>query len=408
MNQHGRELLLKIFKIWQENPDAGRQVSTLITRASALPYFEASGVEAKEELHAFLKNAEHAGCITLTWGRFAKSHLLERIVLLDGAKLGEFLGMPLASVLTNEAAKILKPEISGRFDWIGDLLNEILDLWCVGKPAHGLRVEQVQEARELLRALEAVSAGHQEGCDKRTFSARYIGDSKSLERIQSRFARIWQRQFGGDDLDSDELLESLGISKFPHPLLFKGPISIISGGESFNCFKVSPYIGFPPQAIEKIEFAELPSYVLTVENFASFNRHVAEVSDMGLIIYIGGFPSPCKAKVFKMLDAVLPKTVGFYHWGDLDLGGLRITTRLNNFVSRDVTPHLMSREILETFGEASDKLNRNMLIHLGKKYEWIMPIVESMLSFDPPRTLEQENVDPSAPLVGKYLRQSER
>lgn len=404
MSRHGKELLLKIFRIWQENPDAGHQVSIPITRTSALPYFEAADVEAKEELHAFLKNAEYAGCIALTWGKHSKAHLLERVALVDGAKLGDFLGMPLASVLTDEAAKILKPEISGRFDWIGGLLDEILDLWRMGKPAHGLRIDQVQDTRELLRALEAVCAGHQEGLDMRTFSARHVGDSKSFERIQSRFARIWQRQFGGDDLGPIELLESLGISKFPHPLLFKGPISILSGGESFNCSNIKPYIGFPPQAIEKIEFAELPSYVLTVENLASFNRHVAEVSDMGLVIYIGGFPSPCKAKVFKILDAVLPKTVDFYHWGDLDLGGLRIIIRLNSFVSRDVTPHLMSREILETFGEASDKLNRNMLIHLGKKYEWIMPIVESMLSFDPPRTLEQENVDPSAPLVGKYLR----
>jgi hypothetical protein len=53
------------------------------------------------------------------------------------------------------------------------------------------------------------------------------------------------------------------------------------------------------------------------------NRHVVEVSDMGLIIYIGGFPSPSKARVFKMLDVVLPKTVDFYHWGDLDLGGTK-------------------------------------------------------------------------------------
>jgi len=398
MSQYGRELLLKLFRIWQEDPSACRQVSIPITRASALPYFEADSVETKEELHAFLNNAVYADCITLTWGKHSKAHLLERVTLVDGAKLGDFLGVALASVLTDAAERLLKPEVSGRVDWIGGLLDEILDLWRVGKPAHGLRVEQVQETRELLRALEAVCAGYQDGCDMRTFSARYVGDSKALERMQSRFARIWQRYVGGDDLDSGELLESLGISKFPHPLLFKGPISIVSGGESFNCSKIKPYIGFPPQAIENIEFAELPSYVLTVENYASFNRHVAEVSDMGLVIYIAGFPSSSKAKVFKMLDVVLPKTVNFYHWGDIDLGGVRITARLNDFVSRDVTPHLMCREILEEFGEASDKVNRNMLTHLGEKYELILPIVESMLSFDPPRTLEQENVDPAPPL----------
>jgi Wadjet anti plasmid transformation system JetA-like protein len=398
MSRHGRELLLKVFRTWQENPDAARQISTPITRASALPYFEAGGVEAKEELHALLRNAEHSGCIVLTWGRFAKSHLLERITLLDGSQLATFLGLPLASVQADTAGKILRSELSGDQPWIGNLLDEILNLWHIGKPAHGLRVEQVQETRELFRALEAVCAGKQDGCDMRTFSARHVGDSKAVEKMQSRFARIWQRQFGGDDLDPGELYESLGISKFPHPLLFKGAITIVSGDEPFNCTKARPYIGFPPQAIEKLEFIEIPSYVLTVENFASFNRYAAEVSDNGLVIYTGGFPSPSKARLFKMLDAELPETVEFYHWGDLDLGGLRIVVRLQNFMRRKVRPHLMNRELLELSGDSNDKISKDKLLALAGKHSWVMPFVESILSFEPPRTLEQENIDPESPI----------
>jgi hypothetical protein len=398
MSRQGRELLLKLFRTWQENPDAARQVSTPITRASALPYFETGGMEAKEELHAFLRNAEHFGCIALTWGRFTKSHLLERITLLDGPQLAKFLELPLASVQADTAGKVLRSELSGDQPWIGALLDEILGLWHIGKPALGLRVEQVQETRELLRALEAVCAGKQEGCDMRTFSARYVGDSKAVERMQSRFARIWQRQFDGDDLEPDELYESLGISKFPHPLLFKGPITIISSGEPFNCSKAHPYIGFPPQAVEQLAFPEAPSYVLTIENFASFNRYVAEVSDNGLIIYTGGFPSPSKAKLFKMLDTELPEHVEFYHWGDVDLGGLRIIVRLQSLINRKIIPHLMDHGRMEIFGVDNDKISRDKLKKLATKHDWTQPFVDSILSFNPPRTLEQENIDPASPV----------
>lgn len=398
MSRQGRELLLKVFRTWQENPDAARQVSTPITRSSALPYFETGGMEAKEELHAFLRNAEHFGSITLTWGRFTKSHLLERITLLDGPQLATFLELPLASVQADTAGKVLRSELSGDQPWIGALLDEMLDLWHIGKPAQGLRVEQVQETRELLRALEAVCAGKQEGCDMRTFSARHVGGSKAVEKMKSRFARIWQRQFGGDDLDPDELYESLGISKFPHPLLFKGAITIVSGDEPFNCTKVRPYIGFPPQAIDKLEFIKIPSYVLTVENLASFNRYAAEVSDNGLVIYTGGFPSPSKARLFKMLDAELPEAVEFYHWGDLDLGGLRIVVRLQSFIRRKVRPHLMNRELLELSGDTNDKISKDKLLALAGEHSWVMPFVESILSFEPPRTLEQENIDPESPI----------
>lgn len=398
MSLYGRELLIKIFKTWQENPSANKQVSVPITRTRALSYFEAESVDAKDALHAFLRNAEHSGSITLTWGKFAKSHLLDRITLQDAFKLADFLGLPLASVQADTAGKVLRSELSGDQPWIGALLDEILNFWHIGKPAHGLRVEQVQETRELLRALEAVSAGKQEGCDMRTFSARHVGDSKAVEKMKSRFARIWQRQFGGDDLDPDELYESLGISKFPHPLLFKGAITIVSGDEPFNCTKARPYIGFPPQAINKLEFIEIPSYVLTVENFASFSRYAAEVSDNGLVIYTGGFPSPSKARLFKMLDAELPETVEFYHWGDLDLGGLRIVVRLQSFMRRKVRPHLMNRELLELSGDTNDKISKDKLLALAGKHSWVMPFVESILSFEPPRTLEQENIDPESPI----------
>jgi hypothetical protein len=36
------------------------------------------------------------------------------------------------------------------------------------------------------------------------------------------------------------------------------------------------YFGIPPQEASRIGLREMPRYVLTIENYASFHRHIAE------------------------------------------------------------------------------------------------------------------------------------
>ena len=397
MSRHGEELLLKIFRRWEADPAPGAPVTVPITRSSALPYFQAEGIDDKDALHAYLRLAEREGCIELKWGRLNTAHLLERITLRDGARLAAYLGLPVASVEAEKARQQLGAALSGERRWIADLLEEMVELWRVGKTAHGLALDQVREARELMRALEAVCAGKQEGLDLRTFSARYVGDSKALERMQSRFARIWQRQFPGDELDADELFQSLGLTKFPLPVLFKGPVVIVNRGVSFDCRTVRPYLGFPPQAVDSLEFPSLPSYLLFVENPASFNRHVAEVEDDGVVLYTAGFPSSRTLRLFQLLDEKLPDTVQFFHWGDLDLGGLRIMARIQQHLRRNLHSHLMTRELLELHGESSGRIDRVKLVSLASRHPKMKQLTDRILSFDPPLWLEQENVDPRAP-----------
>lgn len=137
-------------------------------------------------------------------------------------------------------------------------------------------------------------------------------------------------------------------------------------------------------------------------HLASFNRYTAEVHDAGLIIYTGGFPSTSKARLFRMLDEILPENICFFHWGDIDLGGLRILVRLQSFVGRKVTPHLMGRSELARAGVDNDKISEDKLKKLAAKHTWTSPLVESILSFSTPRTLEQESVDPVKPDVIYY------
>jgi DNA topoisomerase VI subunit A len=93
--------------------------------------------------------------------------------------------------------------------------------------------------------------------------------------------------------------------------------------------------------------------VLTIENFASFSRHVAEADPqrVGVTIYVGGYPSLATQEALKELAAALPADVPFFHWSDIDPDGTWIFRAIESSLGRELRPHLMSADIAESFGK---------------------------------------------------------
>ncbi len=89
--------------------------------------------------------------------------------------------------------------------------------------------------------------------------------------------------------------------------------------------------------------------VLTIENYASFNRHVRETSDGALTVYVGGLLSVVVAALLKRLSREIVD-VPFLHWGDIDGGVLRIFRHVEECVARPLQPHPMTRKLAEQYG----------------------------------------------------------
>ena len=87
-----------------------------------------------------------------------------------------------------------------------------------------------------------------------------------------------------------EALRTLGLEKFAPPLLVSGHVDLDEADLSRTSLM---YVGIPPKEAERIRFRQTPAYLLTIENYASFNRHIAEADPtrMGTTIYVGGYPS---------------------------------------------------------------------------------------------------------------------
>jgi hypothetical protein len=137
-----------------------------------------------------------------------------------------------------------------------------------------------------------------------------------------------------------------------------------------------------------------PAAVLTIENFASFNRQVREVDDGALVVYTGGFPS---AGVIDMLTGLLNAVdpdVPFFHWGDIDPGGVRIFRLLEESLPRSPLPHLMDRLLAEAHGKpaAPDRT----LAAIAATSSAISDLADWLAHGDTIWHLEQEALDPAA------------
>jgi hypothetical protein len=401
MNQPSRQLLTKLLQSWQGNPGSTRKVRLRITPRLALPYFEATLPDEKEALHAALFEAAAAGCISLEWGKGFESHILWRITLEDGVALARYLGIPLAAIQAEEARYILEKHLSGGESWVNDWVRELLDHWSRNKSLNGIAPGDVATAGALVKTLEAVAAGRQRNLDLRTFSTRELGASKAAEAILHKFASVWKRYHPGE-LSNDELFETLGLLKFQQPLLLRGPIVLRLARRDLDCAGVEPYLGLPPQAVLEVLADKRPDYCLTIENLSSFNRYTAEVDDRGLVIFTSGFPSPGLVEFLQKLDNSLPGAIPFFHWGDIDEGGLRILSYISGIVKREVQPHLMTPELLAQKGQQSPDLRQEELRALATRNRSVAPLAEAILATDPPAILEQENTDPQPPKIADF------
>jgi hypothetical protein len=159
--------------------------------------------------------------------------------------------------------------------------------------------------------------------------------------------------------------------------------------------RAAPFASIHPEMLAQLELAETPTTILTVENFASFNRHVREIEDGGLVVYAGGFPAAGVIDLLSKVLRALPAHVPFLHWGDIDAGGLRIFRYLEESLPRRPLPHLMSRELAEAHGRPANP--DASLASIARSDSGIGDLAEWLAFGADVRHLEQEAIDPASP-----------
>jgi hypothetical protein len=281
-------------------------------------------------------------------------------------------------------------------EWLRDAYAQALDQWRLGGSPFRTPASEPGAAIRLFSVARAVAAGEQEGLDLRRFSAKLLGDSKAVELMLGRLGGLLRRnpEWSQEEEDADPF-RSLRLEKFPPPLFVKGPLVLDYGGVQWDLTPLRPYVALSPDAVGEVRPTTPLPYLLTIENLASFQRHVREVQDSGAVIYTAGFPAPSLVRILGRLDRQLPAGCAFFHWGDRDPGGLRIYAKiLDACPVHGVEPHLMS--LPDSGSNRWSEDARRSLDQELRKGGAAGRLAEEWLARDL-GPLEQESIDPATP-----------
>ncbi len=357
--------------------------------ASVLVSFDDSATSS--DLHTaerLLIEGEKQGAISLDRPKHTP-HIIKRIRLVDPDKLAAYLGRQMAAHKADTILEKIAPLLSTAAGWIEDEVEGALGKWSRGERAFRIAADEHDKIDDLIRLLIAIDNGV-DGRDIRTFSTAAGVDSKAFERHRGSIVQIAKRSFGWDHATPNEVLDRLGFRPFFQLVQFTGPIAIPS--MSLDATYTRPSIGIPPDAAGAISLTGFVRSILTIENLASFNRHCREIDDPEcLVLYTGGFPA---RPVLNFLHAATRQAPNaqIFHWGDIDVGGIRIFRNIEERLQRPIQPHLMDRSKAETYGIRAKRAKGLESIATSESGASDLAL---FLSGEDPFHLEQENVSPA-------------
>lgn len=313
-----RKLLERAEKAWTR--DSGARITLPMTASSFPAYLDLESLQKKDEFHSACRGAERQGVIKVEWDPLAgKEGQIARLILLDRDKLAAILH---ATPLWDNYRKA-ENALAGSVN--APSVQALLAAWREGKRPR-IGPEQVGDVLDALRVISAVEQSGGDDIPVRQLSAQLFIDSKRIEKLLPVLDYLTQE----DETctlarQPEDILASLGLVKFPQPVLMAGrAVAHFTNGSSLGI--PAPYIGLAPQSIARIEASRDARYILTVENYTTFNEIAKGKAGPveGVVIYTAGMPSPSFLRVYAMaIDDAIPDAP-VYHWGDIDLGGYRI------------------------------------------------------------------------------------
>jgi len=367
--------------------------------ASLAPnYDQLRTAEAVNRFEVQMLTAQRNGAVSIRNGKRERRHLIERVTVQDSSALASHLGRKPAQVIAHEARLNLEPAIRHGEPWLVRILDEIESRWARGEAAFRLPSGEIEAAGEFLTLLAAISKDQARGLDTRTFSLRATGDTKSFDRHSTRIASVMAVQLGETGLNSDLIWSRIGLERFAHPVHLRGALIAVDDRGVLVDGRVKPFASIHPELLPLLRLSGKPSLILTIENYASFNRYVREINDSGLVLYTGGFASAGVIEILRWLLNNLEPSVPFFHWGDIDPGGLRIFRYLEEILPRAPRPHLMDKSLAAAHGKPASR--DPTLMQICKSNSAIAGIAGWLASGDDIKHLEQEAIDPSSPPIG--------
>ena len=187
---------------------------------------------------------------------------------------------------------------------------------------------------------------------RRQFSSEVLHDSKLFEKkYQDKVVTVLEKYspLSEEGMTADDILRVHGIKTYSQTLEWKGPLVYRIGSgkpidSSVNLFGTV----INAQTLEQAVPIAVPGirHIILVENKANYES--MDFREDTLYIYCHGFFSPKELKFLGALTEITGGNTEYLHWGDMDLGGIRIFLYNQRKLFPGLKPYRMDASAYET------------------------------------------------------------
>ena len=292
-------------------------------------------------------------------------------------------------------------------DWLIPYYDHILERLNSGKlvkdvpgledPLFFLFLNKTAEEREPLyrRAFSAQVCTIWNGIVQTKQSESKITPTKRFEKIYQSAVLSVLKQYSPlyeEGMSDEELLTAHGILTYAQTLEFKGAVSYrIDDGPAISTAAQIYGTMFNKQTLENAVPISIVGIrqIMTIENKANYEK--MQFRPDTLYIFCHGFFSPPERKFLSRVVALAGTDTEYFHWGDMDYGGIRIFKFLQKNLfpklkpwKMDVTDYKMALQMGASISLETDKRERFEQMDAGV----LTPLKEAILKNG--KEIEQE------------------
>lgn len=354
--------------------------------------------EKKTAFFEALEELKIEGVIDYEWVLYEKGNLVSKIWLIQNLecvkRAYQIIGKIPTYVEHYDTMEIIKSTKFNYYSWMETLRQELIKTFeQTGKFGQLLTSDQDLN-HKIIKCLIELERLSGEPIHERIFSVLVLGDSKAFQKLIKPKLLTWMKRYIDDFNDTDPM-SYVGIMTNPELLFFCGPLiiyfnegiydaSFFTNGATVLSHYVDEIIRLDMHTVKKVIF---------IENRTTYEVALRHRSEDMLLVYHGGFAGKLKHGFFKKIFDCSQDTV-FYHWSDMDLGGVRIFKALKNTIPV-LEPIFMDRKTLEDYYDSSKPMTsayRDKVKNAMEKEE--DPQIKEMLKvcYDMGVRLEQEAI----------------
>ena len=292
-------------------------------------------------------------------------------------------------------------------DWLIPYYDHILERLNSGKlvkdvpgledPLFFLFLNKTAEEREPLyrRAFSAQVCTIWNGIAQTKQSESKITPTKRFEKIYQSAVLSVLKQYSPlyeEGMSDEELLTAHGILTYAQTLEFKGAVSYrIDDGPAISTAAQIYGTMFNKQTLENAVPISIVGIrqIMTIENKANYEK--MQFRPDTLYIFCHGFFSPLERKFLSRVVELAGTDTEYFHWGDMDYGGIRIFKFLQKNLfpklkpwKMDVTDYKMALQMGASISLETDKRERFEQMDAGV----LTPLKEAILKNG--KEIEQE------------------